>query len=355
MDTARYYKLEELPEPDYFEIELEKIYQPPPTPFERAKRWVRRYWILVGLVALFLVAAVLYAGFDLASRPRLMGIKRPETALLKELADVPAQATVTVEDDAVVSTDGQTVTVDVAGSDVNVGNTTVDVDAGKLVLDLSDTKNATQSDAGGSSIIAAEGAAKNTTTTTSGSSSSSSNSNNPDKPTALQDDGQVSIHDAPPTQATKPPPPPPATNSNNKNEPYTPIKATFYSGVEGPKSCRGHAIAVIDMPKAPQGSPLVPTAPACYNFPNRATSGCATLAANKDDGCIAQVFAETNCRVFMNTAAFMAENRPVGGNWRSVRVQCGIPEPDPATLGKPPMMDAITHLQDNDKAKGGGG
>lgn len=352
MESAKYYRLDQLPEPDYFEIELEKIYQPPPTRLERLQKCVRRYWKVVLLVVLFLVAAVLYAGLELGSRPRLIGIIRPENGQLKELAEVHAQATVTVEDSTTVTTNGDTVTVDVAGVDVNIGNATADTNttttntdtntdtntaAGKPVLDLSD-KNATSSEAGN---IMAEGAAKNTSTTTSGTPKP--------KPAMQQDDGQVSIHDAPPAS----------------NEPTMPIKATFYSGAEGPKACRGHVIAVVNMPKQQAAAqdpaaaggtttPAAPTAPACYNFPGEQASGCATFAANKADGCIAQVFAETNCRVFMNTAAFMAEDRPVGGNWRSVRVQCGIPEPDPATLGKPPMMDAITSLQDNDKAKGGG-
>ncbi|KAF3762822.1 hypothetical protein M406DRAFT_223218, partial [Cryphonectria parasitica EP155] len=134
-----------------------------------------------------------------------------------------------------------------------------------------------------------------------------------------QDDGQVSIQDANPAQ----------------QEPFIPIKATFYSGSEGPKACRGGVIAVINMQKP--SLPGAPTTPQCYNFPSLQSSGCATFLANKADGCEASVYAETNCRSYMNTMAFMPENRPVGGNWRSVKVQCGLPEPDMSTLGKPPM------------------
>ena len=43
-----------------------------------------------------------------------------------------------------------------------------------------------------------------------------------------------------------PPPAPPP------EQPIIPIKATFFSGSEGPKRCRGHVIAAVDLPK-PEG------------------------------------------------------------------------------------------------------
>lgn len=329
MESTKYYRLDQLPEPDYFELELEKIHYPPPSRLDRARQWARRYIVIVGLVALFLFAAALYAGLQLKSRPTLVGILHPESSTsLKALAEVstgdqvPVPVEVNAEKNTTLSQTGNTVTVDVAGVDVNTGTNETAADAddagSRVVLDLSDT-DASSSDS--DNIMAEGGAPKNGT----------------DKPVVEQDNGQVSIHDAPP---------------ENK-EPLLPIKATFYSGVEGPKACRGHVIAVIDMPKAPAGQTPAPTAAQCYNFPGMQTSGCANFVANKVDGCVAQVFAETNCRTYMNTAAFMAENRPVGGNWKSVRVQCGLPEPDPATLGKPPMVDSISSLKDNDKAKAG--
>lgn len=317
MESAKYCRLDdgELPEPDYFELDLEKIYQPPPTRFQIIKKWACSKLLLVTFLALFVVATVLYIGVETAQHPKLTGIARPDHGQLKELAEVnlsngPTQVTVDAPD-TTIGTDGDRVQVDVAGSDVK------DVDEEKGRLDLSDKNSTSASD----NVMAGDGASANTTAS--------------DQPVVQQDNGQVSINDAPPAS----------------KEPLVPIKATFYSGVEGPKACRGHVMAVVNMPKAP--GPPAPTPAQCYNFPSLQSSGCATFKANKADGCVAQVFAEPDCRVYTNTAAFMAEDRPVGGNWRSVRVQCGVPEPDPASLGKPPLVDSISSLVDNDKAKGG--
>lgn len=323
METARYQRLDQLPDPDIFELELdsEKIYHPPPTRAERLRKWARRHLKIVVLVLVFFAVAILYAGIEVAARPKLRFIGgHPDNASLKALAEVGGpspQLTVTGEDQTTVTNNGNTVTIDVAGSDVIVD--------GK--------ENSTRPDPGLTINVPGGNTAPTKNTTAAAPAPPKPTG---DKPaTAGQDNGQVSINDAP---------------AANK-EPVLPISALFYSGSEGPKACRGHVIAAITMPK--QAAAAGPTAAQCYNFPNQATSGCANFVANKEDGCIAQVFAETNCRTFMNTAAFMAEDRPVGGNWKSVRVQCGIPEPDPATLGKPPMMDAITSMKDNDKAKGG--
>lgn len=320
MESTKYHRLglEDLPEPDYFDLELEKIYAPPLTRFERTKQWARRHLLLVVFLALFLVATVLYVAMRMAAHPRLVGIARPgSNNSLKELAGPGAdtvQVSVSADPDTTVQTDEDRVSVGVAGSDV-----TTSTDSDDTVLGEADN-------------MMVEASPANTTTAAAA-------------PVVEQaDNGQVAIQD-------------PTTPAPANKEPPVPIKATFYSGSEGPKSCRGHVIAAINIPSKPQQAGLgapVPTAPQCYNFPKLQSSGCATFQANKVDGCVAQVFAEPDCRVYTNTAAFMAEKRPVGGNWRSVRVQCGLPEPDPATLGKPPMMDSITSMVNNDKPKAGG-
>lgn len=148
---------------------------------------------------------------------------------------------------------------------------------------------------------------------------------------------KVEVPEAPAPAPAKEPPP----------EAPIPIVATFYSGVEGPKACRGHVIAALELPPPPGLG--IKTAAQCYNFPNLATTGCANFVANKQDGCEARLFAEPNCLMYMNTHVFQPEEQARGGNWKSVSVQCGIPEPDPATLGKPPMADMISSLKDNDK------
>lgn len=313
MESAQYSRLPTLPDPDSFELEpdyfeLEKLVLSPPSRGAKLRKWARRNALFVGLVALFLTVATLYIAATLASRPALGFLAWPAGASLKQaIEEQPAQRPEIVEtdkgilleagpdkteiegDQGLLTDDGNAVEVQGAG---NNGNVTLDVPGADVVAE--DKK------------------------------------------------GQASLQGKPAQQPAQQEEPP---------EPTIPIKAVFYSGSEGPKTCRGHVLAVIDLPKpAGTGGP----GPAqCYNFPGEQYSGCANFMANKVDGCAAKVFGETNCRTYLNTAAFMAEDRAVGGHWRSVEVQCGIPEPDPATLGKPPMMDKISSMVDNDKAKGG--
>lgn len=336
MESSKYMysrlEVEDLPEPDYFEIQLEKIYEPPPTRLRVMMRWTRRNLVFFTLLAAFLITSILYFATTIPTRPTFPDILRAQASNPKPAGTAGVQIEVSGSD--VVNTDGDDLVLN--GSSTNVtfssqGNngspTNVTIDQG-----LVETPTNVTFDVGNNGLptnitieqgVGATATPKNTTT------------NQPTKPAGQKDPGKVSIQ--PPTAAEK--------------EPFVPVQATFYSGSEGPKACRGHAIAVIDLAK-PQASG-VPGPIQCYNFPNLAASGCATFKANKVDGCLASVFAETDCRTYMNTAAFMPENRPVGGNWRSVKVQCGLPEPDPATLGKPPMMDSITGMVNNDKKKGG--
>lgn len=359
MESTQYHKLEELPEPDYFEIELEKIYGPPPSRLWRVKQWIRRNYLFVAFFALFLVAAILYFSARTAIKPMLTGILRPDNSQLKQasLVDGP-QAQAGLSSTSSSNTSGEDVVLDVAGSDVNgangddivlneTGNNQTNVmispgdsqdsgDSKKPVEIHKDPDQGTSENSGveptPSQTLAQSTVALQQPTQQPAKQPPTQPS---DQSMVQQDNGQVSIQDATPEE----------------KEPLVPIRATFFSGSEGPKACRGHPIALIDLPK-PVGL-STPTAKQCYNFPGQQTSGCAVFMANKVDGCQASVFAETNCRVYMNTMAFMPEQRPVGGNWRSVSVQCGMPEPDPATLGKPPMMDQMTSIVDNDKAKGG--
>lgn len=315
MESTHYSRLPTLPDPDSFELEpdyfeLEKLVLSPPSRGARVKKWARRNALFVGLVALFLTIATLYIAATLAARPVLGFVGRPTGASLKQaVEEQPAQQRpdivetdkgIMIEEGSdrteieghqgLLTDDGDVVEVNGAG---NNGNVTLDVP--------------------GADVVAEDGK------------------------------GQASLQGKPSKQ--------PAAQPEEPPEPTIPIKAVFYSGSEGPKTCRGHVLAVINLPKpAGMGTP----GPAqCYNFPGEQYSGCANFMANKVDGCAAKVFGETNCRTYLNTAAFMAEDRAVGGHWRSVEVQCGIPEPDPATLGKPPMMDKISSMVDNDKAKGG--
>lgn len=361
MESTQYHRLEELPEPDYFEIELEKVYGPPPSRLWRVKQWIRRNYLLVAFFVLFLVAAILYLSARTAIKPMLTGILRPENSQLKQAAlmDGPqAQAGLSSTSSFNNNPGGEDVVLDVAGSDVNgangddivlneAGNNQTNVmispgdsqDSGdskkpvEIHKDPDQGTSESSQDKPNPSQIPTQSAVALQQPTQEPSKQPPTQPS--DQSMVQQDNGQVSIQDATPEE----------------KEPLVPIQATFFSGSEGPKACRGHPIALIDLPK-PVGL-STPTAKQCYNFPRQQTSGCAVFMANKIDGCQASVFAETNCRTYMNTMAFMPEERPVGGNWRSVSVQCGMPEPDPATLGKPPMMDQMTSIVDNDKAKGG--
>ncbi|KAI3390662.1 hypothetical protein diail_8899, partial [Diaporthe ilicicola] len=314
MESAQYSRLPTLPDPDSFELEpdyfeLEKILHPP-SRATRVKNWARRNALFVGLVALFLTVAILYIAATLATKPGLGLLGQWSGASLKQAVEQTSQQPVIVETDrGIMLEEGQVQ----EGSD----RTELDGDKGLLINEGNVTE------------VKGTGNDGNVTLDV------------PGADVIADGKGQASLQD--PAPAAQQPQEPP--------EPFIPIKAVFYSGSEGPKTCRGHVLAVIDMPK-PAGRG-VPGPAQCYNFPGEQFSGCANFWANKVDGCEARVFGDLNCRTFLNTAAFMAEDRAVGGHWRSVEVQCGIPEPDPATLGKPPMMDSISSLVDNDKAKGG--
>lgn len=350
-------EIEELPEPDYFE--LEKIYYEPPPPslLKLAMRWTIRNLFLLFLLTLFLIASVLYITTSIPERPNFNQILRTSVAAQKQIesAEINGAAQQTT------TSDGGSVQIDVSGADIlntdgddiivndaplNVtadggltvqvtpSNTTITTSTGSDTESSTSGKNTTANSSKPSSSSESSSSGGNKSSGSSSSSSSSKNTTSskpPPPPSNGKDGGQVSIQD--PTAAEK--------------EPFTPIKATFFSGVDGPTHCRGHVIAVVNLPK-PQASG-VPTPMQCYNFQNLAWSGCGNFLANKVDGCIANFFEEPNCVGYVNTAAFMPENRAVGGHWRSAQVQCGVPEPDPESLGKPPMVDQISSLVDNDK------
>lgn len=309
MESAQYSRLPTLPHPDSFELEpdyfeLEKLVLHPPTRAARLRKWARRNALFVGLVALFLTVATLYIATTLAARPGLGLMGRPSGASLKQaIEEQPAGRPKIVETDK--------------GIMLEEGSDQTEIEGGQGLL-------TNDGDA-----VEVQGAGNNGNVTL----------DVPGADVVAEDKkGQASLQGPPASQEDPP-------------EPTIPIKAVFYSGSEGPKTCRGHVLAVIDLPK-PAGLGVTGEA-RCYNFPGEQYSGCANFMANKVDGCAAKVFGDTNCRTYLNTAAFMVEDRAVGGHWRSVEVQCGIPEPDPATLGKPPMMDKISGMVDNDKAKGG--
>ncbi|CAN8099699.1 unnamed protein product [Discula destructiva] len=352
MESAKYHQLSDLPEPDYFEIELEKIYGAPPTRLSRLKQWARRNIYLIAFSVLFIVAAVLYISAKTAQRPRLLGILRPDSSPLRQAA----LADESQIPDGLWSTpppgsedNGDEVTIDVAGADVN------NIDEDDVVLDVPSTNstivvvspaesNDSQEDHSSQPIEIHQDPDQNFSESPEDEAPASKEPaaavqtptpKPSDKPVIQEDTGQVTISEATPEE----------------EEPFVPIRATFYSSVEGPKACRGHPIAIVDLPK-PQALDG-PTERQCYNFAKKQTSDCALFMANKVDGCIANVYAEPNCLTYTNTLAFMAEERPVGGHWRSFMLQCGLPEPDPATLGQPPMMDQMTSLVDHDKEKEG--
>ncbi|OIW24723.1 hypothetical protein CONLIGDRAFT_685671 [Coniochaeta ligniaria NRRL 30616] len=120
-----------------------------------------------------------------------------------------------------------------------------------------------------------------------------------------------------------------------------PITVTIFSDSPGPKICRGSPAASLTLPR-PDGLGLR-TGSQCYNLPS--VAGCGNFVANKDDGCEARLFEEPACVSYVNTAVFMPENRAVGGMWRSFSVECGIPAPDPASLGAPPLQGMMQDIK----------
>ncbi|KAK5651374.1 hypothetical protein OQA88_12531 [Cercophora sp. LCS_1] len=134
----------------------------------------------------------------------------------------------------------------------------------------------------------------------------------------VEDTGQVTINDDP--------------TANTTVVPDLPITATVFTGVPGPSHCRGGVMLRVSIPHDA-------TRPKCIGMPKPA--GCAVFSANKKDGCQARLFAEPGCRMFVNTAVFLPEERAVGGLWRSMEVRCGVPEPDPESLGEPPLAGLL--------------
>ncbi|KAK0616804.1 hypothetical protein B0T14DRAFT_386164, partial [Immersiella caudata] len=139
----------------------------------------------------------------------------------------------------------------------------------------------------------------------------------------IQEDtaGQVTINDDP---------------TSNNTESNLPITATIFTGVPGPYHCRGGVMLKISIPPpppSPSGTPIL-TAPQCIDMPSPA--GCANFVANKVDGCEARLFAEPKCRMYVNTAVFVPEERVFGGLWRSLEVRCGVPAPEPDQVGQVP-------------------
>ncbi|KAK0707642.1 hypothetical protein B0H67DRAFT_602930 [Lasiosphaeris hirsuta] len=153
-----------------------------------------------------------------------------------------------------------------------------------------------------------------------------------------EDNGQVTINDDP---------------TANDTVTALPIRATVFTGTPGPRHCRGGVMVQLDLPPPPPATANPQermTEAKCYNMPE--TAGCANFVANKGDGCEARLFAEPGCRLYMNTAVFVPEERAVGGLWRSMAVQCGIPEPDPDTLGSPPLAGLLRSAKMKPKAGG---
>ncbi|KAK4237328.1 hypothetical protein C8A03DRAFT_16114 [Achaetomium macrosporum] len=116
-----------------------------------------------------------------------------------------------------------------------------------------------------------------------------------------------------------------------------PITATIFSGVPGPSTCRGSVILKLTLPSPTPGAG--PTQEQCYNLAQ--VAGCGNFVASKEAGCEARLFSEPGCRMYLNTAVFIPEERAVGGMWRSVSLRCGIPAPDPESLGPPPLAGLV--------------
>ncbi|KAK3985445.1 hypothetical protein QBC44DRAFT_157101 [Cladorrhinum sp. PSN332] len=119
------------------------------------------------------------------------------------------------------------------------------------------------------------------------------------------------------------------------------ITATIFSGVPGPSKCRGNVVLRLDIPPpaVDEEGQVQERERKCFNMLQPV--GCGNFVASKEAGCEARLFAEPNCQMYLNTAVFIPEDRAVGGWWRSMDVKCGIPAPDPGTLGEPPMQRLI--------------
>ncbi|KAK4162812.1 hypothetical protein QBC43DRAFT_321044 [Cladorrhinum sp. PSN259] len=122
-----------------------------------------------------------------------------------------------------------------------------------------------------------------------------------------------------------------------------PITATIFSGAPGSSKCRGGVLFQLNIapPSKNETTGEVQLGEKkCYNMLRPV--GCANFVASKEAGCEARLFAEGNCKMFVNVAVFVPEkNRAVGGLWRSMSIQCGIRPPDPDSLGEVPFSGLI--------------
>lgn len=140
-----------------------------------------------------------------------------------------------------------------------------------------------------------------------------------------------------PKPTARPPPPP---------VPQVPIVANSYAGDGGPKHCRGALLQSFELPRpATQWKNGT-----CVDLPAHAR--CGIFYSAKGDNCEAQLFTSEACynttETYMNTVVFMPEERPVGGNWKSMYIRCGLDVPEPALIDPSILGGAL-------KKKPGGG
>ncbi|KAK4221038.1 hypothetical protein QBC38DRAFT_149867 [Podospora fimiseda] len=141
-----------------------------------------------------------------------------------------------------------------------------------------------------------------------------------------EDNGQVTIN--------------PDPTANDTVPPDLPITATIFSGVPGPSKCRGKVVLRLEIsPPTTNETGQIQGERKCWNMLQPV--GCGNFVASKQAGCEARLFSEPNCQMYLNTAVFIPELRAVGGWWRSMDVKCGIPPPDPETLGEPPLQGGL--------------
>lgn len=113
------------------------------------------------------------------------------------------------------------------------------------------------------------------------------------------------------------------------------IHVTIFDSDLGPKRCRGNAIVNMEFPSSNGRE----TSPQCFNIPG--VGGCGNFVASESDGCEAKLFSEANCSMYVNTVVFIPESLAVGGQWRSMSLQCGKVQPDLANTGTPLLQEAI--------------
>ncbi|KAL9625092.1 MAG: hypothetical protein Q9160_000821 [Pyrenula sp. 1 TL-2023] len=102
-----------------------------------------------------------------------------------------------------------------------------------------------------------------------------------------------------------------------------PIVALSYTGDPGPKACRGSLMSALRVPR-PVSQAANNT---CYDLPRVAR--CGIFMGEEADACEARLYAESGCPeepdgLYMNTVAFIPEDRANGGSYRSMLIRCGI-------------------------------